>query len=86
MQRAVLELRQGVPVDGGEAVLHGDEPPAEHLIRWRIGLAQSGLRRGRSIKQLADDLGYASAAALSRVFAQKVGVSPRDWLKNQPRA
>lgn len=64
---------------------HVGEPPTEHLIRWRIGLAQSGLRRGRSIKALANELGYAGPAALSRVFAQKVGVSPRDWLREQPR-
>ena len=62
---------------------HVGEPPAEHLARWRLGLAQVGLRNGRSVKQLAGDLGYASAAALSRVFTQKVGQSPRDWLRAQ---
>ena len=60
---------------------HVGETPAEYLVQWRLSIAQSELRKGAAIKQLAGDLGYASAAALSRVFAQKVGVSPREWLK-----
>jgi AraC-like DNA-binding protein len=32
------------------------------------------------LKAIAGELGYANASALSRVFAQKVGVSPRGWL------
>jgi AraC-like DNA-binding protein len=55
------------------------EPPAEYLARWRIALAQSELRRGKPVKQLASELGYANASALSRAFAQRAGVSPRAW-------
>ena len=55
------------------------EPPAEYLARWRIALAQTELQRGRPVKLLAAELGYANASALSRVFAKKVGVSPRAW-------
>ncbi|MFC3217315.1 hypothetical protein [Comamonas sp. JC664] len=29
---------------------------------------------------LAEELGYANPSALSRAFAGKVGVSPREWL------
>lgn len=54
--------------------------PADHLADWRLTLAQAALRRGRSIKPIAQELGYASASALSRVFTQRVGVSPRQWL------
>lgn len=57
------------------------ETPADYLTQWRLSLAQAQLRGGQSIKQIADELGYASASALSRVFTQKVGLSPRDWLK-----
>jgi AraC-like DNA-binding protein len=55
------------------------EPPSEYLARWRIALAQSELQRGTPVKRLAAELGYANASALSRVFAQKVGASPRAW-------
>ncbi len=57
------------------------QTPADYLTDWRIALAQRGLRRGRPIKILADELGYANASALSRVFAARAGTSPRDWLK-----
>ena len=57
------------------------ETPADYLTQWRLSLAQAQLRSGQSLKQIADDLGYANASALSRVFTQKVGVSPREWLK-----
>lgn len=57
------------------------QTPADYLTDWRIALAQRGLRRGRPIKLLADELGYANASALSRIFTARAGVSPRDWLK-----
>ena len=53
--------------------------PAAYLADWRLSLAQEQLRLGRSIKQIADQLGYANASALSRVFTQRVGRSPREW-------
>lgn len=56
------------------------DTPADYLTQWRLSLAQSQLRAGRSIKQIADELGYANPSALSRVFRQRVGMSPRDWL------
>ena len=54
--------------------------PAEYLSDWRMAIAKSLLRTGRSVKFIADALGYANASALSRVFAQRVGVSPRVWM------
>ncbi len=56
------------------------QAPAAYLADWRLSLAQQQLKRGRSIKQLADELGYANPSALSRVFSQRVGASPREWL------
>lgn len=56
------------------------QTPADYLSEWRLLLAQSRLRQGGSIKQIADELGYASASALSRLFSQRIGVSPRAWL------
>lgn len=57
------------------------QTPLDYLTDWRIALAQRRLRQGRPIKTLADELGYANASALSRVFAARTGMSPRDWLK-----
>lgn len=56
------------------------ETPGDHLASWRITIAQAQLRAGRPVKAIASELGYANASALSRVFAQRVGLSPRDWL------
>ncbi|HEX5372335.1 MAG TPA: AraC family transcriptional regulator [Aquabacterium sp.] len=58
------------------------QTPADYLTDWRIALAQTRLREGRSIKQLAEELGYANPSALSRAFAARTGQSPRDWLKS----
>jgi AraC-like DNA-binding protein len=55
------------------------EAPAEYLARWRVALAQAELQRGKPLKLLATELGYGSAAALSRVFLQKTGQTPRAW-------
>ncbi len=60
------------------------QAPADYLAHWRLAIAQGRLRDGRSVKAVADELGYASASALSRLFAQKVGASPRAWLAAQP--
>jgi AraC-like DNA-binding protein len=56
------------------------QTPAHYLADWRLTLAQSRLRQGRPVKQIADELGYASASALSRLFSQRLGRSPRQWL------
>ncbi len=56
------------------------QTPADYLAGWRIALAQSRLREGRPIKLLAEELGYANPSALSRAFAARTGMSPRDWL------
>lgn len=58
-----------------------DTTPADYLAHWRLSLAQLGLRQGKPVKLLAAELGYANASALSRVFAQKLGVSPTQWLE-----
>lgn len=56
------------------------QTPADYLSHWRIALAQNRFRRGRPIKALSEELGYANPSALSRAFTAKVGMSPRDWL------
>lgn len=54
-------------------------PPGDYLARWRISLAQSLLRRGEPVKAVALEVGYGSAAALSRAFRQRVGMAPAHW-------
>ena len=57
------------------------ETPADYLTRWRLTIAQARLRDGHSVQAVADELGYAHASTLSRVFAHKLGTSPRQWLR-----
>lgn len=54
--------------------------PADYLTDWRLTIAKKRLRQGQAVKLIAPELGYANASALSRVFAQRVGCSPREWL------
>ena len=54
--------------------------PADYLTDWRITLAKKQLTQGRAVKLIAPELGYANASALSRVFAQRTGISTREWL------
>ncbi|AKJ27204.1 AraC family transcriptional regulator [Caldimonas brevitalea] len=55
--------------------------PGSYLQRWRIGLAQKMLRQGRSLRLIAEAVGYGSEAALSRAFRAQTGSSPREWRK-----
>lgn len=54
-------------------------PPGDYLTGWRLGLARRLLRRGLAVKQVASEVGYASAGAFGRVFLQRVGTTPREW-------
>ena len=57
--------------------------PGQYLQEWRIALVQRGLRQGRPLKRLADEVGYGSEAALSRAFKAQVGATPRAWRQAQ---
>ena len=46
---------------------------------WRLGLAKTLLLKGLPVQQIATDVGYGSASALSRVFSSRCGVSPTQW-------
>jgi AraC-like DNA-binding protein len=56
------------------------QTPGDYLAGWRLTLAVAELRKGRALKTIAQELGYGSAAALSRLFKHKLGSSPRHWL------
>lgn len=53
--------------------------PLDYLTEWRMSLAQILLKQGQSVKTVAPEVGYSSAAALNRVFRQRVGKPPRRW-------
>ncbi len=55
--------------------------PLAYLAEWRLGVAQSLLRRGRPVQVIADAVGYGSASALSRAFTARIGASPTEWLR-----
>src|SRR5690242_2615944 len=55
--------------------------PFDYLADWRIGVAQSMLKQGKALKIVAPSVGYASAAALTRAFNQRSGLSPKAWLR-----
>jgi AraC-like DNA-binding protein len=60
-----------------------DQTPFEYLALWRIGVAQSLLKKGESLKMIAPSVGYASAGALIRSFSHYLGVPPMTWLASQ---
>lgn len=62
------------------------ETPASYLQCWRIGLVQKWLKRGQSLRLIAEEAGYSSESALSRAFKSQCGVSPRVWLKQQSQS
>lgn len=57
--------------------------PGAYLSDWRLGLAKSMLLKGATLQAIAVEVGYGSASALSRVFSQRVGVSPSVWRRGQ---
>lgn len=59
------------------------ETPAAYLARYRITLAQQALLRGEGLERIAQQVGYGSAATLSRAFSAICGVPPREWRSNQ---
>lgn len=54
--------------------------PFDYLTNWRLGVAQTMLRKGNSLKLIASAVGYANATALTRVFTQRLEMSPSEWL------
>jgi AraC-like DNA-binding protein len=49
----------------------------EYLLRWRMALAKSLLRRQEAgIAEIAQRVGYSSASAFSVAFTRHVGLPP----------
>ncbi|WP_344795801.1 AraC family transcriptional regulator [Litoribacillus peritrichatus] len=54
--------------------------PGDYLLEWRVGVAQTLLKKGKPVGWVANEVGYENASALARVFRKKTGQSPREWL------
>jgi AraC-like DNA-binding protein len=50
--------------------------PIDYLTLWRMTIARQLLRKGTSVKSVAAQVGYGSAAAFSRVFSRVTGQPP----------
>jgi AraC-like DNA-binding protein len=57
--------------------------PFDYLTDWRLGVAQTMLRKGSSLKLIAAAVGYANPTALTRVFTHRLGMPPSEWLSRQ---
>lgn len=56
-------------------------PPATYIQQQKIAYAQKRLLLGKSVNDIAQELGYSSAYHLSKAFKNCVGISPRDYKK-----
>ncbi len=55
------------------------EPPARHLLRWRMQVAKDLLVDGRRISEVARRLGYESESSFSRAFTRVMGRPPMSY-------
>jgi AraC-like DNA-binding protein len=53
--------------------------PIDYLTVWRMTVARQLLSRGKPVKSVAQQVGYESAAAFSRVFGRVMGKPPREF-------
>ena len=51
--------------------------PGQYLSDWRLTLARLQIAKGTPVKIAAGKVGFSSAAALSRAYTRRFGVSPR---------
>ncbi len=60
-------------------------PPHDYLLHCRMQRAADALKdRSRSIQQIAAECGYDDSAQFSKLFRQKVGLSPRRFRQTLP--
>lgn len=57
------------------------QTPNDYLLSWRVGVAQSLLKQGKSVGIVANSVGYETASALARVFRKQINLSPKEWLE-----
>lgn len=59
--------------------------PAQVLLQLRMQLARRYLEQGLALEQVAERIGYSSAAAFSAAFRRSVGMSPAQWRRQEAR-
>jgi len=59
--------------------------PTEYLLRRRIRAARLLLARGAQAKAVAQDTGFGTPQYFSRVFKQRVGITPRAFARRSRR-
>ena len=57
------------------------QTPNDYLTELRLAKAQKLLRLNKPISFIAGEVGYEHGSALVRIFKKKLGVSPRQWLR-----
>ena len=57
--------------------------PQSFMLKCRIRKAQDLLKKGRSVMEIADALGFSSSQNFAIRFRQETGMSPTDWKKNR---
>src|SRR5690606_19555260 len=57
------------------------ETPHGYLTAWRLTVSRKLLREGRTISEVAAELGYTSSS-FSRLFSSREGRSPRAWVRD----
>jgi AraC-like DNA-binding protein len=58
--------------------------PMEYLLGWRMALAKDLLRRrGMTVGEVAEHVGYSSASTFSVAFTRHVGLPPKHYARRQ---
>ncbi len=57
------------------------QSPGEYLLDWRLSVAGTLLKQGKPVSIVAEQVGYESSSALTRVFKKRTGFTPLDWLR-----
>jgi AraC-like DNA-binding protein len=58
--------------------------PMEYLLGWRMALAKDLLRRrGMTVGEVAEHVGYSSASTFSVAFTRHVGLPPKHYARKQ---
>jgi len=56
----------------------------EYLLRWRMAMAKSLLRRKQGgVAEIAERVGYGSASAFSVAFTRHVGLPPTRFAREE---
>ncbi|HEX6994387.1 MAG TPA: AraC family transcriptional regulator [Gammaproteobacteria bacterium] len=59
-------------------------PPMQYLAQWRMHVAAQELRAsGKSIAQIAEEVGYESEASFTRAFKRALGMPPAAWRRQR---